>query len=250
MPQAPLNNINFILQVPTTLNTHGSNEDVYSFDNLKPQQSKSMSPSQNMDKKSPSTPVRPPLPPQADDDVYSFDQLAPPPQLPKKANSNVKEDMHHVKYNTKPQQQPTDDIYTFDRLNDIDRLQQQRVQRQQKSGYDQVSLPVKSTTSSTSSDPQEDYMEPLDDDQLKFIQEDNQMYNQLSAKVVDQTYDRLQDAVTQQPPQLPMKKKAKSGTADVNSPVKTAPNPPLGHEGQPYSRREPLSPIRVRILFA
>lgn len=205
---------------------------MYGFDKL---QSKSVSPSQT-DKKSPSTPVGATMTPQTDDDIYSFDQLEP--QVPRKS-SNVKEDLHHIKYASKPQ---SEDIYGFDRLSSSDQ-HQQRVPHKPRTGYDRVPLPAKPKSPSPPSDNQEDYIEPMNEDDLKSIKQ-----HQLSAMNVDQTYDRLQDMSAQQPPQLPMKKKAGTAATGVASPLKPQPTPTV--EGQPigYKHREPLSPIKVLIM--
>ena len=199
-----------------------------------------MSQSQPLTKKSPTTPVRAhPSTPQAEDGIYTFDNLAAPPsQVPKKANSisnNIKEDLGHVRYAAKQQSKSSEEIYGFDHLN-TSKLQQ-RVNRQ---GYDQVPLgKAKSKSPSPASDPQDqdDYIEPMNEDDLKIIKGTGS-YERLSTIMVDQTYDRLQDSVKPpqqdsiKPPQLP-KKKSNPG---INSPAKPPPPP------------APVSPVKVVIL--
>ena len=218
---------------------------MYSFDKLDPQQPKMMSPTQNQNKKLVTTPVRP-LPTTPDSDIYSFDKLQSPPQVPRKASNsnNVKEDLHHIQF-AKKQPKGSDDIYSFDRL-DTDKLQKPR---HHKSPYDQLPLGKPQSKSPTPPvDPQEDYIEPLDEEILKSVR-GNDDYHQLSSLTVDQTYDRLQD-VNQQPPQIPKKKKTDS--VSVNSPVRPQANFTIGPEVQPnsYKSRElPISPVKKVIIL-
>lgn len=245
-----------------------------------------MSPGQPSGKKLPTTPVRPvPNTPQSDDGIYGFDNLAP--QMPKKSGSsgNVKEDLHHIQYVARqPPKESPDAVYTFDHLN-TDRLQHS-VRRQQKTSYDQVPLgaPKSKSPSPVSPDPQDDYIEPLDEEVLKNVKGSNvkgSPYEKLSSVMVDQTYDRLQGN-TEQPPQLPQKKKAAMGSSNspakpspppslpgggqrkagpgLNSPVKHSPSPGLNPPTKPlptptegetssYRCREPMSPAKVVIVY-
>ena len=216
---------------------------MYGFDKLEPQQQKMTSPVQNPSKKLVTTPVRP-LPTTPYSDIYSFDKLEPAPQVPKKASISNKEDLHHVQF-AKKQPKTSEDIYSFDRLN-TERLQKQR---QNKSPYDQLPLGSPQSKSPTPPvEPQEDYIEPLDEEVLKKVRGDDD-YHQLSSVIVDQTYDRLQDA-DQQPPQLPKKKKADS--VSMNSPVRPSANFSIGPEVQPNShklRESPLSPVKKVIIL-
>ena len=202
-----------------------------------------MSPTQNQNKKLPGTPVHPP----PDNDIYTFDQLGPAPQVPKKVNnsSNVKEDLHHIQF-TKKQPKPSDDIYSFDRL-DTNRLQNPR---SHKSPYDQLPLGTpKSKSPTPPADPQEDYIEPLDEEVLKNFKADDD-YHRLSSVTVDQTYDRLQNADQPPPPMLPKKKKADS--TSLNSPVKPPTNFTIGPEVLPNSykhRESPMSPVKKVIII-
>ena len=190
-----------------------------------------MSPGQPPGRKPPTTPVRPlPNTPQPDDGIYAFDNLAP--QTPKKSGSSsiVKEDLNHIQYTGRqPPKAAPDATYSFDHLS-MDKLQHS-VRRHQKTAYDQVPLgtPKSKSPSPMSPDPQDDYIEPLDEEVLKSVK--GSPYEKLSTIMVDQTYDRLQGGVDQ-PPQLPQKKKAVVGS---NSPAK--PLPPPTSIGGGYQRK-------------
>ena len=243
------------MQVPSSLSTSNANEEeMYSFDRLGSQPPpKGILPIQNRSKKPPTPAVSTPdsndiysfdqltaasqTPKKPDEDVYGFDQLTPVSQVPRKScNSSVKEDLQHVHF-PKKSTRPSEDIYSFDRL-DTNNLQKSR---QHKLGYDQLPLGTPKSKSPSPSEPQDDYIEPLDEKVMESIKASNSPH--------DSDYYRLSQVMVDQqlPPQLPKKKKSESIAA--SSPVRSRANFTLGQEGQASSNKHrDTSPVLLVIV--